>query len=260
MRLPPGQSEESLRAYRTLTGLPKSAPDLTNNRVSQPYPFPPGHPLARWATQSSISSQGSGSSTRGSMYEQIPLPPQSHPQAAAPTTTIAAAAATAQNAQTSQGGEQRPSRSLDKPRSPVSPLSPPPNREQRTSQQSVAPPENLPQAPPIRPLEMPIQIPSRDVSPEPSWLNRRVSALTIDTGATPQGADRPNARNSIVSAMSTHDDVSPIDAGDLSPLEPEEDLPDYATSQVEMQRFRQQENERRAQELQRRWMASTGGR
>jgi len=65
--------------------------------------------------------------------------------------------------------------------------------------------------------------------------------------------------------------VSDLDPSEISPLDPQDDfdlelelerhrdpLPDYETSQQEVATRRRMENERRAQELQRRWAASTG--
>ncbi|KAF2220453.1 hypothetical protein BDZ85DRAFT_321241 [Elsinoe ampelina] len=244
----PGESQDAARAYSSLTGLPKSAPDLPTTRNANT--FPPGHPLARWATQSSFSSRGSSESARGSSYD-MPLPQRLEQQAS------------------------QASRSLDVSRQPVSPLTPesilrpvsplspePPLPSQR-SFPSSSPRPSL-QA--NRSLDIP-RVPSRPVSPandeEAAWLQRNVSALTIDTGAVspPSNVGR-DIRDSMVSAISPCD-VSPIGEedfaaeGGLSPLD-QDDLPDYKASQSEMQVRRQRENERRAEELRRRWEASTG--
>ncbi|TKX18205.1 hypothetical protein C1H76_9678 [Elsinoe australis] len=244
----PGESQEALRAYHTLTGLPKSVPDLPATRNPPANSFPPGHPLARWTTQSSYSSRGSSESARASSYE-APHPPRP---------------------------DQQPSRSLDVHRPLVSPLTPenmhrpvsPISPEHTTqSHPSYSSSESRPSMQHSRSLDMP-RVPSRPVSPnqdsDAAWMQRNVSALTLNTTVSPSSAiGRDDVRNSMVSAISPCD-VSPIDENDvlgadgaLSPLDDDE-LPDYKTSQVEQQFRRQRENERRAEELRRRWEASTG--
>ncbi|KAF4555001.1 Hypothetical protein D9617_3g020700 [Elsinoe fawcettii] len=245
----PGESQDAMRAYSTLSGLPKSAPDLSATRNNNA--FPPGHPLARWTTQSSFSSRGSSESARGSSYE-MPLPQRLEQQASQASRTLEVS--------------RQPVSPLT-PESilrPVSPLSPEPPLPSRPSYSSSSPRPSMQAS---RSLEIP-RVPSRPVSPangqDAAWIQRNVSQLTLDTTVSPASNTGRDIRDSMVSAISPCD-VSPIGEedlaaeGGLSPLD-QDDLPDYKSSQNEMQFRRQRENERRAEELRRRWEASTGGR
>ncbi|PNS16399.1 hypothetical protein CAC42_133 [Sphaceloma murrayae] len=244
------ESQEALRAYQPLTGLPKSAPDLSATR-NPATSYPPGHPLARWTTQTSFSSRDSSESARGSAYEM----PTSHLQ---------------------RMEQQAASRSLDVPRGPVSPLTPDsilrpvsPLEPEIRPAPSFSSSDTRPSIHTSHSMDL-SRVPSRPVSPADDmgslrFLQRNVSALTIDTGVSPStgfGGEATNVRNSVVSAISACD-VSPIGDDDLvsdpsmSPLD-ESDLPTYQSSQEEMQWRRRREDERRAEELRRRWEASTG--
>lgn len=234
-----GQIETSSNAHQLLAAMPRSAPELLPTRQSISSPFPPGHPLTKLATQSSLSSQGSAhpGDRSPSIYDQ-PSSPVSQRQFSV----------------SSAHNEFLPA--------PVSPR-PAGSSPSGLPSTSSAPAEEGRASPPSPRTAGAVPfIPSRSVSPIPE-LQQDLSSLTIDTDVPRTGAGfASGSRLSTISALSSFDvgsygnyEVSPIEEGDVSPLE-QEDLPDYQTSQEDMARVRQFENERRARELQALWMAS----
>ncbi|KAF2153996.1 hypothetical protein K461DRAFT_267076 [Myriangium duriaei CBS 260.36] len=258
------------KAEQRLVTLPRSAPDLLTARQVRSTSVPHGHLLTKLATNSSHSSHGSRTSPNDSLslYEQ-PSPPAPQRQSSQPSTPLdyrqqrpVSPIADIQQPHTSHmqafytpTDESRAETLLTATGRPTHQIS---HASLATSEDRVS--FSIADSTDGIPF-----IPSRSVSPMPN-LQQDMTSLSIDTGAPRMSPNfASNYRQSAVSALSNYEidrfnhDVSPIDEGDVSPLDQDE-LPDYATSQEEMARIRQIENERRARELQALWLASNAGR
>ena len=225
------------------------------------------------------SGQGLGLGGLPNSAPELPTIRQTHVGHTHPNRTINASVNTIEYKTPSQHRSTSGSKSLDVPRQmrpsisndtplPQPLFSNPPNIRastgRTTSQESKSP------SPPT--TGTPLSV--RAVSPTLPWTHHtNVSAVSLDTpvlsadnNRSGSGSDarRPNPR---ISAISTVSAVSLLEEdGGVSPIDPVFDVgtddrvapPDYGQSQQEAAWKSQQENARRAQELQRRWAASTG--
>jgi len=272
---PIADTPTTIRAYHSLASLPQSAPDSPPSRNASDV-FPPCHPLARWATTStqvSAASIRSGHSDHSvpSMHSEDVTPQSPWSRSVSGTTSKSL------DVPRTSVVPPMPSRSFDHPRplashpaiitsgpqNPAALVLPPPARPEALILQThdhVQPPQSSP-----RSLRIPCSANSminRPVSRDMTFLDDRSSSCT-DTNIPVSSLDENSRshRNSMISALSGISDNSAFEG--VSPIDKEDDpdrgdLPSYGQSQEEMARRKQDENTRRARELQRRWAQSTG--